>query len=170
MTTTINASTSSGLVVTPDNSGNVMLQYNGVSTPVFSAYSSGNQTGQSLATWTKAIYDTEEFDTANCFSSSRFTPNVAGYYQINAELDMAASGGVSYSLVAIYKNGVEAKRGSGINISSQGESYPNVSALIYMNGTTDYLEIYGYTGGSGSVTWYGNGKVFYFQGFLVRGA
>ena len=37
MTTTLNASTSSGLVVTPDNSGNVLLQYNGQSAPAFSA-------------------------------------------------------------------------------------------------------------------------------------
>ena len=37
MTTTINASTSSGLVVTPDNSGVVQLQYNGVAGPAFNA-------------------------------------------------------------------------------------------------------------------------------------
>ena len=55
MTTTLNATTSNGLVVTPDNSGNILLQYNGVAAPAFSAYASA---GTSLpnATFTKINY------------------------------------------------------------------------------------------------------------------
>ena len=44
MTTTLNATTSNGLVVTPDNSGNIVLQYNGVAAPAFSAWSSSATT------------------------------------------------------------------------------------------------------------------------------
>jgi len=85
MTTTINASTSSGLVVTPDNSGNVLLQYNGQSAPTFFAYKSTNQNA-TAGTDTKVTFDTEVFDTNNNFASNRFTPTVAGYYQLNSNV------------------------------------------------------------------------------------
>ena len=50
----------------------------------FSVYKSGNQS-LSSGTWTEVSWDVEEFDTAGFFntSNSRFTPQIAGYYQIN---------------------------------------------------------------------------------------
>ena len=53
--------------------------------PAFSAYQSTGQT-LSSSTWTKIQLQTEEFDTASCYDNAtnyRFTPNVAGYYQVN---------------------------------------------------------------------------------------
>src|SRR6056300_700866 len=51
------------------------------------AFAVGNSSDQSVSssTNTKVILDNEDFDTDNCFdaSNSRFTPTVAGYYQIN---------------------------------------------------------------------------------------
>jgi hypothetical protein len=105
MTTTINASTSSGLVVTPDNSGNVLLQYNGQSAPAFSAYAATNQS-YSANVNTKVNFGTEEYDTNNNFASSRFTPTVAGYYQINAGFQVA--GTPQDIQLYIYKNGAVA--------------------------------------------------------------
>jgi hypothetical protein len=100
MTTTLNATTSNGLVVTPDNSGNVLLQYNGISGPAFSAYSSG-VVSLPASTFTKIPIDTEEFDTANCFNTStyRFTPTVAGYYQVNASICFDGSTALTRSIV-----------------------------------------------------------------------
>jgi len=163
MTTTINASTSSGLVVTPDNSGNVLLQYNGQSAPAFSAYKSSNQT-VSANTYVKLTYDTELFDTNNNFSSSRFTPTVAGYYQINASINIAAIGD---SLCNLYKNGTVYQWGCYTG-AGQGLSV-GVSSLVYLNGTSDYVEIYIYTGGT---TVYGDavGKFTWFNGCLLRGS
>ena len=54
--------------------------------PTFSAYLSSGQT-ISNATHTKIQYNTEEWDTNNNYDNAtnyRFTPTVAGYYQINA--------------------------------------------------------------------------------------
>jgi hypothetical protein len=102
MTTTINASTSSGLVVTPDNSGNVLLQYNGVAAPTFSAYQS---VAQSLTTGqNKITFTSEDFDTASCYdtTTSRFTPTVAGYYQINARVRPNLSN--AEAEISVYKN------------------------------------------------------------------
>ena len=139
--------------------------------PAFSAYKSANQTISSGVD-TKLTFDLEEFDTANCFDTStgRFTPNVAGYYQFNFECDM---GGIATTagIMNIRKNGVGAKRGQGVIGPSMSEQYLCGSALMYMNGTTDYAEVYAYGLAAGSITIYGASSVYsYFQGFLARAA
>jgi hypothetical protein len=46
-----------------------------------------------------------------------------------------------------------------------------VSAVIYMNGTTDYLEVYGYLGGATNGIWQGGGtNATNFSACLVRSA
>lgn len=168
MTATINASTSSGVVITPDNSGNILLQYNGVAAPAFSAYRSTTQSVTS-GTWTKVACDAEEFDTASCFSTStyRFTPTVAGYYQINGNINFSVSSGQAYAVTCIYKNGTFYKYGSYINGSAG--IMCNVSSLVYLNGTTDYVELYGLLGGTGP-SFIGDSTATYFNGCLLRGA
>jgi len=140
--------------------------------PAFSAYNSVNQTSISNATWTKVTLDTEEFDTNSNFASSRFTPTVAGYYQINGELDTYGTS-LNYSLIAIYKNGSIYKRGSGLGNYTTYEFYTSISSIVYLNGTTDYVELYGYLNSSsaGSNIFYsGNTQTGYFNGALVRAA
>jgi len=139
--------------------------------PAFSAvFSSGTQT-LSVNTNTKIQFTSEEFDTANCFDSTtnyRFTPNVAGYYHISSSVQYGGSPTTpTTSFVMIYKNGTEFKR-------TYVTSYPsdiNISALVYLNGTTDYVEIYGYVGAaSGSASVNTGVAITYFQGFLARAA
>lgn len=176
MTTTINASTSSGLVVTPDNSGNVLLQYNGVAAPAFSVYSTATQY-PATGTETLVVFGAEYYDTANCFntSTSRFTPNVAGYYQFSASVAMAADGGTSAMQLYFWKNG------SGLNIpayentSQTGVGYQgaNASTLMYLNGTTDYVEVYGRVVGTGTNRYFFASSSTHptaFTGCLLRGA
>jgi hypothetical protein len=78
----------------------------------------------------------ESFDTGSYFSSSRFTPLVAGFYLIQGAVDFEAN--VTSMFAAIYFNGSIRSLGSSGIRSSQ------VSDLIYMNGTTDYVELYAY--------------------------
>jgi hypothetical protein len=166
MTTTLNATTSNGLVVTPDNSGNVLLQYNGQGAPAFSVSKSANQSITS-GTWTKVTFDTEIFDTNNNFASSTFTPTVAGYYQINGTTDIYPSASGNRAAIRIYKNGSAFGYGNDIQISGQVEMGIVVSSLIYMNGTTDYLELYALmTATSPVIQSFGT----YFTGCLLRGA
>ena len=121
--------------------------------PAFSAYMSANQS-ISQNTWTKAQLNTKEFDTANCFDATtnyRFTPNVAGYYQVN--FCLWGSSTSTYGLAvagSIYKNGSFYKRATVNLLGGSAGSTPlneigtQLSAVIYMNGSTDYLEFYGY--------------------------
>jgi hypothetical protein len=189
MTALINASTSSGVVVTSDTSGSLAFQSNGttimtvastgvstqVGAPAFSAYSSSGTTLSSGA-WTKLTFDTEEFDTNSNFASSRFTPTVAGYYQISASCDCDAGVGVTTmtrSVLGVYKNGSLYKCGGTAWSLGTGtrELSNTVSALVYCNGSTDYVEIYqNVTTGSGTPN-AGGGQAFtWMTGSMVRSA
>lgn len=112
--------------------------------PAFSATLSANQTGVASSTNTKVAFNTKDFDTNSNFNTTtnRFTPTIAGYYQINAQLYLSGNGG--YSGCSIYKNGVAYSYGNNIS-SNAGEVLSVASALIYLNGTTDYIEMYGFS-------------------------
>ena len=133
--------------------------------PAFSAYAS-TSTSISAGTRTKITFATEYFDTNNNFASSRFTPTVAGYYQVN--LSLQESNGTSTILQAeLYKNG--ASYAVGGYIGTAGTYYiAGVSVLVYMNGTTDYLEGYCYSSASTSVGSTANSN--WFCGSLIRAA
>jgi len=140
MTTILNASTSAGLIITPDTSGNIQLQYNGVAAPAFSAYKTSNQ-NISQTTWTTVIYEAEDFDTAGCFNTSngRFTPNVAGYYALSFNLENSTNV-TGFVHTMFFKNGSYYTRGSAGNCSSQ-QAICSGSVVMYLNGTTDYANI-----------------------------
>ena len=148
----------------PAATGTVMVSGN---MPAFSAYASAG-TSVSTATATKILYATNNFDTNSNFSSSRFTPTVAGYYQISASTRFAGTT-LTATLItlSIYKNGSSYQIAGG----SASSSYllPCVSAVVYCNGSTDYIEIYGYQNSAGSVTT-DNGTNYTFSGCLVRNA
>lgn len=138
--------------------------------PAFRGYATTTQSF-SASTWTKVTLSGESFDTNSNFASSRFTPTVAGYYQINGKVGCQPSTGtVTRVLCGIFKNGVEERLGS--DIFSTGnivQTSATIATLIYMNGSTDYIELYVYmVGGSPAIE--GNSAHTYFEGSLARGA
>ena len=137
--------------------------------PAFSAYCS-SQNSVNNQVWTKVACQTEDWDTASCYDNTtnyRFTPNVAGYYQVNGGVGWA-SGFAGRTTVGIYKNGSEWKRG--VDIDGTAAYTMNVSCLVYLNGSTDYIELYTYQDSGGAKN-YGNFSAqTYFQGALVRTA
>ena len=137
--------------------------------PAFSAYPSASAT-ISAATYTKVILNVEDFDTASAFDSTtnyRFTPLVAGYYQINlvASMPQIASSNTN-SLVALYRNGSSYKVGGYQNSTGQ-QANCSWAGLVYLNGSTDYLEMYVYTS-SASISL--QSTYCNFSGFLARSA
>jgi hypothetical protein len=163
---TLNIVTGSGSganAITIDASQNVVVPKGVGGTPAFSAYQSSAQT-LSSSTYTKLQFQTEEFDTSSCFDSTtnyRFTPNVAGYYLFSTSFTVAAF--LAQNQLAIYKNGAIFKQG----FNNSGSGQPNMSALIYMNGSTDYVEAYAWLSGGQALT--AGAASTYFQGFLARG-
>lgn len=108
--------------------------------PAFSAYASTATQTITVGTWTKVLFQTEDFDTNSNFSSSAFTPTVEGYYQINTCIAWPANP-TSGNAVALYKNGSIFKIGSYFANSNIGPRTV-MSALVYANGSSDYFEIY----------------------------
>jgi hypothetical protein len=109
--------------------------------PAFSVKRTAAQTIAD-ATATKILFATEVFDTHGYFDSgaaARFTPLIAGKYLFALTVRMI--GGVDQAPlnIALYKNGAHYAstliRASGV--STQG---PMISAIIDLNGSTDFVE------------------------------
>jgi len=133
--------------------------------PAFSAYLPSNQT-ISATTWTKIQLSVKEFDTNNCFDATtnyRFTPTVPGYYQININISIPSAS--SRNVYSIYKNGSEFKTVSDVGISTNYWR-ANGGAIIYLNGTTDYVEMYAYSSATAVV---GASSSTFMTGSFVRG-
>jgi hypothetical protein len=140
--------------------------------PAFCAFSSVNVSfGGAVPPGTKIAFDSESFDTDNCFSTSlsRFTPTVKGLYQINFKGSATCTSGSPVNVfVRLMKNGTSI---SDILVDAPTSNYISVSfsELVSMNGSTDYLEIFGSAGGGGTVvSLVGTSVGFKFSGSLAR--
>jgi hypothetical protein len=140
--------------------------------PAFSAWNSTITAIGATPATVKIGFQTKEFDTNNNFDTtlSRFTPTVAGYYQIDAliTLFLATAGAVFTPL--LYKNGSEFKFGTTATSSAINFPRASISVLVYANGTTDYFEIFANHSQGTSINTYNVQSQTYFQAALVKGA
>ena len=191
MATIINADTTNGLKLTSDTSGEIELQSAGTTIatvdstgltmasgkllastgPAFSATRTTTQTF-SDSTFTKLQVNTETFDTNSNYDSTtnyRFTPTIEGYYQINGNITFAGAS-AGYVQVAIFKNGGLFINGSGIPNNTSVGGMATASSVIFLNGSTDYVEFYAWQNSGGSLGLLtGTGRNT-FSGCMVRGA
>ena len=145
-----------------------------VNGPAFSAYAAAITQTIPHNTQTRVLFQTEEFDTNNCYSSSKFTPDVAGYYQLNSTVRIDGASGTGEFTIFLYKNGVQYKRGTnngGTQIATNLWSLL-VNSIAYANGTTDYFEIYVYqsSGGNRNLCAENTVDITWFNGCMLRGA
>jgi hypothetical protein len=143
--------------------------------PTFFAYANSAQ-NISNGTSTKVTLNAEAFDTNSNFDPTtnyRFTPTVAGYYFVQGNVTQNGSSWTNgYINCIIYKNG-----SSVITSASQQPTNGNwagcsVSGVVYMNGSTDYLELYTEHNGAatnplGIIT---GQTLTFMSGFLARAA
>lgn len=178
MTITINGSgTIAGIsqgglndnIITQSELANTGVAGNG---PAFSAYAS-TTTSVANATSVKIVFATKEFDTATCFdtATSRFTPTVAGYYQFDAQFTWTTAGTSATGITRcqLYKNGA-ALEYTDIQNSTAIGVFGTAKALVYMNGTTDYAEIYAFQNSGSAQTVNNQQNTTRFSGALVRAA
>ena len=126
--------------------------------PAFEAYRSSNQT-PSNSTNTKIQFNTEVFDTDNCYDNStnfRFTPTVAGKYFVYGSLrgDGESQTDLQYIQLEIKKNNsthkvIVVEYGSTNDIDN---STITINAVVDMNGSSDYLELFSYLTSSSQPT------------------
>jgi len=122
------------------------------------------------STFTKMPFNAKTFDTNNNYDTTnyRFLPTVAGYYWIKVQYFLGVSTG--RTVASIYKNGgdvcqtlvLSSNTNGGISVVSQG--------IFSFNGTTDYVEAYGYQESAGTGAINTNGTLTTFSGYMVRAA
>ena len=113
----------------------------GKNTPAFLAKPATAAT-ISDATLTKVSF-TEVVDTDNAYDGSRFTPGVAGYYQVNAIVEVSDGSNGYGARIVIYKNG---SADTSIDSALDGNDFLaltriSVAGVIYLD-ANDYIEVY----------------------------
>jgi hypothetical protein len=157
---TINLPDSNGTILTTATAG---VPVNG---PAFSAYGTTAQQNVTASVATKVQLNAEAFDTNGNYDPTtnyRFTPTVAGYYQINYAAYPYTT--ITHIIAYLYKNGA----GITFNQAFGGAASAVGSCLVYMNGTTDYLELYASLTGTTPAI-FNRADLTYLNGFLARSA
>ena len=115
-------------------------------------------------TWTKLAASTEIIDTDGCYDHStnyRFTPDVAGKYLIHGQVYTVGNiaNGYTDGGARVYKNG------SGITpmletiAGDNGRGWAQIfSTIVDMNGSSDYVEMYGYLNVASGNAYFGSGS------------
>ena len=144
-------------------------------TPAFMAKPSGN-ISISNNTVTKLLFATEDFDTDSNYSSSRFTPTSAGKYQVSGAVQWNTDtnyDALYQGRLFVYKNGSQIFRNDVDPRVSTGDVpislYNYINVAVDMNGSSDYLELYGFVNvdtGNGALSnfWQTNS---YFTAFRI---
>ena len=174
--TRLASSAVNGDVLTVDTSTATGLKWaapSGSSGPAFRVYRNTSQQSFNQNTQTKVQFNAETFDTDNCFDSTtnyRFTANKSGYYDVSSFITFSGVGSETVKEVTLYKNGSANSR----FFSSQGSGKPGAtctvggSVLVYLNGTTDYLEIFVYDSDASARNVLNGESVSYFSGVWIR--
>jgi hypothetical protein len=158
-----------GNIVTTGDSGTVTQGMIGSGVagngPAFAAYQSSSQSITSGAYY-KTNFQSEFFDTDSCYdtTNSRFLPTVAGYYSVSATIMSTGPTGHHNGFAV---NGTIVRYGANIsNLSTYGICN---TTIIYLNGSTDYVEYYTLFSGNQTINAGGSANSW-FCGHLVRAA
>jgi hypothetical protein len=113
-------------------------------TPAFFAVSATNQS-ISHNTWTKLVFGTETLDSDSKFADSRFTPTVAGYYQLTLGTYIPNVDSAEIAQISFYKNGSDYQYGKHYHQGNDadGDRFLSTTAFFYLD-ADDYVEGYVY--------------------------
>lgn len=129
--------------------------------PLIDVYQSS---AQSLTNGSNTLIQLQgkNYDTGTCFNNTgstvtlngistpqyAFAPNVAGYYFVNVAMYQAI-GSQTELVVFVYKNG--SYFGQTGDVITPASRMANGSLFVYMNGTSDYIQMYGYSSTTGNL-------------------
>lgn len=121
-------------------------------------------------TWWRANFDAVDVDTHGWWDSAnyRYVPQIAGYYQFNWLVGAGGTTIVQY-YSSLWKNGVGVKseRVLGISANTSTSIGTPGSYMLYMNGSTDYVDARGWVDAASD---WQIGAGSHLQGFLIRAA
>jgi hypothetical protein len=108
--------------------------------PLFSVDKNGTDQTVTASTFVKLTWPHTLFDTTGDFASDRYTPTIPGKYLFTAQANCTdATSGCS---IWIYKNGSALLTGYQGNATTSAGGNINISNIVSMNGSTDYVEVY----------------------------
>ena len=122
---------------------------------VFHVDKNGSDQTISASTYTKIQFNNEVIDNKSCFDSAtnyRFTPTDPATYFIKLQVQGNPESVGNALLGGIYKNGTIIAQGRQVSAAAGTNLCVEVSTVVAMNGSTDYIEGYAYIGGSTSRT------------------
>ena len=158
--------------VTIANSGTA-TGFGGANTPAFHAYKSSSDNSVTDNTYVKVTLESELLDSDGAWdvSTSKFTPQVAGKYLIMGAVYLYAgsTGTLRNSYTLIYKNGSEVGYArNNFQANDISASHVTFQAVVDMNGSTDYVELYGAIDVTSGTPYFGQGsKSTYMSGFKI---
>jgi|21_taG_2_1085346.scaffolds.fasta_scaffold97397_2 hypothetical protein len=125
----------------------------GSNTPSFFAVSTSSEDGTNVAdnTLTKMTFSTEVYDTDSCYDNStnyRFTPTTAGKFFIFAKAMADNVVANAQTKLEFYKNGAQMDDNYRMRVRTGTSPVGDIeqtlilSAIIDMNGSSDYIEVY----------------------------
>ena len=112
-------------------------------TPYFQAYRGSSTQSISAGSWTKVQINTEIVDSANAYDNSsnyRFTPQTAGKYYIYGQVTNSTSTDMDRTMSGLYLNGSAVSQ---TNTFSSDSSSAHTATIVDLNGSSDYVEMYG---------------------------
>ena len=140
-----------------------------VSNPMFKVTGADN-VALTNNTYTKVTFNSEEFDVGGYYDSTtnyRYTPQVAGKYLIYGRVYITYGSEATENMyIAIYKNGTAAQQFARSDNNSQYGSI-QISSLVEMNGSSDYVEIYTKASSSTNAVYYAGGLLGEFSGYRI---
>ena len=108
-------------------------------------------------TSTKILIDSISFDTGGAvdvLTNNRITPTLPGYYIVTGNVRVKSVPDGQRITAWIYKNGARISDGSYSEQGAIGIPLSVANDLIYMNGTTDYLELWAFNSHSSALALY----------------
>lgn len=134
--------------------------------PTFSVHRNGTDQTISTGSWVKVDFTTELFDTHGYFASGAFTPQIAGYYDIKGCAAIKTPDNEKSLYIGVYKNGAIYSAVQ-VNTSGNLDTSLYIGSIVYLNGSTDYIELYVYQGSGSNKSISGNAVLTYFCGNRV---
>jgi hypothetical protein len=133
-------------------SGHMISSFGGVSEKEAVVVNAKNAVTQTIpaGAWTHLnSIDTAIADTTNCYKEGKFTPTVAGYYEVSVVFMIATEAG--HKIAGIAKNSTTSKYSQGVYITNNGYTVEHTN-IVYLNGVDDYVAPMGYTSTGGDTT------------------
>jgi hypothetical protein len=162
----------------PDEAGTVLTSASDIvlpkGGPVWDMRSVSVSQDVTAQTFTKVDMNTSVVDTNSIIdlSNDRVVPDVAGYYAVSGVIRATFDTQTDLIIISIFKNGSSVQN---VQYRTTGEyiengQYVSSTTIVYCNGTTDYLELYGYLNDAGTFSNAAQHEASTFSGFLVRAA